>query len=186
ADTDRLQLLADGEPVGVAADRYRCLHATEPERAQDRLLVQRALAHQGQELLRPVLPRQRPQPGPAATTEHHRMQHRPLLVAGGARIPGAPTTLRPRRVSARMTDRSSMRDGPGRRPPARTPQLMKILVGYKRVVDYNVRIQVKPDGSGVVTDGVKLSANPFDEIALEEALRLRDKGVATEVIVATI
>src|SRR5687767_11296636 len=63
---------------------------------------------------------------------------------------------------------------------------MKILVGYKRVVDYNVRIQVKPDGSGVVTDGVKLSANPFDEIALEEALRLRDKGIATEVIVATI
>ena len=63
---------------------------------------------------------------------------------------------------------------------------MKILVGYKRVVDYNVRIQVKPDGSGVVTDGVKLSANPFDEIALEEALRLRDKGIASEVIVATI
>ena len=63
---------------------------------------------------------------------------------------------------------------------------MKILVGYKRVVDYNVRIQVKPDGSGVVTDGVKLSPNPFDEIALEEALRLRDKGIATEVIVATI
>jgi len=63
---------------------------------------------------------------------------------------------------------------------------MKILVAYKRVVDYNVRIQVKPDGSGIVIDGVKLSANPFDEIALEEALRLRDKGIATEVIVATI
>jgi electron transfer flavoprotein beta subunit len=63
---------------------------------------------------------------------------------------------------------------------------MKILVGYKRVVDYNVRIQVKADGSGVVTDGVKLSPNPFDEIALEEALRLRDKGIATEVIIATI
>jgi len=63
---------------------------------------------------------------------------------------------------------------------------MKILVGYKRVVDYNVRIQVKPDGSGVVTDGVKLSANPFDDIALEEALRLREKGVATEVIVVGI
>jgi electron transfer flavoprotein beta subunit len=63
---------------------------------------------------------------------------------------------------------------------------MKILVAYKRVVDYNVRIQVKPDGSGVVTDGVKLSANPFDEIALEEALRLREKGVASEVVVATI
>ncbi|WP_133500608.1 electron transfer flavoprotein subunit beta/FixA family protein [Cognatilysobacter terrigena] len=63
---------------------------------------------------------------------------------------------------------------------------MKILVAYKRVVDYNVRIQVKPDGTGVVTEGVKLSPNPFDEIALEEALRLRDKGIATEVIVATI
>jgi electron transfer flavoprotein beta subunit len=63
---------------------------------------------------------------------------------------------------------------------------MKILVAYKRVVDYNVRIQVKPDGSGVVTEGVKLSANPFDEIALEEALRLRDKGLATEVVVATL
>ena len=63
---------------------------------------------------------------------------------------------------------------------------MKILVAYKRVVDYNVRIQVKPDGSGVVTDGVKLSPNPFDEIALEDALRLRDKGIATEVVVATI
>ena len=63
---------------------------------------------------------------------------------------------------------------------------MKILVGYKRVVDYNVRIQFKPDGYGVVTDGVKLSPNPFDDIALEEALRLRDKGIATEVVVATI
>jgi electron transfer flavoprotein beta subunit len=63
---------------------------------------------------------------------------------------------------------------------------MKILVGYKRVVDANVRIQVKPDGSGVVTEGVKLSANPFDEIALEEALRLREKGVAEEVVIVTI
>ncbi|MCB1567814.1 MAG: electron transfer flavoprotein subunit beta/FixA family protein [Xanthomonadales bacterium] len=63
---------------------------------------------------------------------------------------------------------------------------MKILVGYKRVVDANVRVQVKPDGSGVVTDGVKLSANPFDDIALEEALRLREKGIATEVVITTI
>jgi electron transfer flavoprotein beta subunit len=54
------------------------------------------------------------------------------------------------------------------------------------VVDYNVRIQVKPDGSGVITDGVKLSANPFDDIALEEALRIRDKGLATEVVVVTM
>jgi electron transfer flavoprotein beta subunit len=63
---------------------------------------------------------------------------------------------------------------------------MKILVAYKRVVDYNVRIQVKPDGSGVATEGVKLSPNPFDDIALEQALRLREQGIATEVIVATI
>lgn len=63
---------------------------------------------------------------------------------------------------------------------------MKILVAYKRVVDYNVRIQVKPDGSGVMTDGVKVSANPFDEIALEEALRLRDAGIASEVVIATL
>ncbi len=63
---------------------------------------------------------------------------------------------------------------------------MKILVGYKRVIDFNVRVQVKPDGTGVVTDGVKLSPNPFDDIALEEALRLREKGVADEVVIATI
>ena len=64
--------------------------------------------------------------------------------------------------------------------------MQKIMVCIKRVVDYNVRVQVKADGSGVVTDGVKLSANPFDDIALEEALRLREKGVATEVVVVTI
>jgi electron transfer flavoprotein beta subunit len=63
---------------------------------------------------------------------------------------------------------------------------MKILVGYKRVVDFNVRVQVKPDGSGVVTDGVKLSTNPFDDIALEEALRLREQGVAEEVVIVGI
>jgi electron transfer flavoprotein beta subunit len=63
---------------------------------------------------------------------------------------------------------------------------MKILVGYKRVVDYNVRVQVKADGTGVVTEGVKLSANPFDDIALEEALRLREKGVAEEVVIVGI
>lgn len=62
----------------------------------------------------------------------------------------------------------------------------KILVCIKRVVDYNVRIRVKPDGTGVVTDGVKMSINPFDEIALEEALRIKEAGNATEVIVATI
>lgn len=63
---------------------------------------------------------------------------------------------------------------------------MKILVAYKRVVDHNVRVQVKLDGSGMATEGVKLSPNPFDEIALEEALRLAERGIATEVVVATI
>ena len=63
---------------------------------------------------------------------------------------------------------------------------MKILVGLKRVVDYTVRVQVKPDNSGVAIDGVKMSINPFDEIALEEALRLREAGKATEVIVVSI
>jgi electron transfer flavoprotein beta subunit len=62
----------------------------------------------------------------------------------------------------------------------------RILVGIKRVVDYNVRIRVKPDGTGVITDGVKLSINPFDEIALEEALRIKERGAADEVVVATI
>ncbi|MEO0974707.1 MAG: electron transfer flavoprotein subunit beta/FixA family protein, partial [Pseudomonadota bacterium] len=63
---------------------------------------------------------------------------------------------------------------------------MKILVTVKRVIDYNVRVQVKRDGSGVETDGVKMSVNPFDEIAVEEALRLREAGAASEVIVASI
>jgi electron transfer flavoprotein beta subunit len=62
----------------------------------------------------------------------------------------------------------------------------RILVGIKRVVDYNVRIRVKPDGSGVMTDGVKMSINPFDEIALEEALRIKERGGADEVIAACI
>ncbi len=64
--------------------------------------------------------------------------------------------------------------------------MSKILVGIKRVIDYNVRVRVKPDNSGVVTDGVKMSINPFDEIALEEALRIKEKGLASEVIVVSI
>jgi electron transfer flavoprotein beta subunit len=64
--------------------------------------------------------------------------------------------------------------------------MKRILVGIKRVVDYNVRIRVKPDGTGVITDGVKMSINPFDEIALEEALRIKERGGAEEVVIATI
>jgi electron transfer flavoprotein beta subunit len=62
----------------------------------------------------------------------------------------------------------------------------RIMVCLKRVVDYNVRIRVKPDGSGVVTEGVKMSINPFDEIALEEALRIREHGEAREVVAVSI
>jgi electron transfer flavoprotein beta subunit len=68
--------------------------------------------------------------------------------------------------------------------PAQNPR--RILVAIKRVVDYNVRIRVKPDGSGVMLDGVKLAINPFDAIAIEEALRIKERGRADEVVVATI
>ncbi|HEV8445035.1 MAG TPA: electron transfer flavoprotein subunit beta/FixA family protein [Steroidobacteraceae bacterium] len=65
-------------------------------------------------------------------------------------------------------------------------QPRRILVAIKRVVDYNVRIRVKADGSGVMLDGVKLSINPFDQIAIEEALRIKERGRADEVVIATI
>lgn len=63
---------------------------------------------------------------------------------------------------------------------------MKILVPVKRVVDYNVKIRVKPDGTGVELANVKMSMNPFDEIAVEEALRLKEAGKAEEVVVVSI
>ncbi|MHB8425541.1 MAG: electron transfer flavoprotein subunit beta/FixA family protein, partial [Gammaproteobacteria bacterium] len=63
---------------------------------------------------------------------------------------------------------------------------MKILIGIKRVVDFSVRVQVKKDGSGVNTDGVKMGINPFDEIALEEALRIRERGTQAEIIAVSI
>jgi electron transfer flavoprotein beta subunit len=63
---------------------------------------------------------------------------------------------------------------------------MKVLVPVKRVIDYNVKIRVKPDGSGVETQNVKMSMNPFDEISVEEAVRLREKGVAEEVIAVSM
>ena len=63
---------------------------------------------------------------------------------------------------------------------------MKVLVPVKRVIDYNVKIRVKPDGSGVETQNVKMSMNPFDEISVEEAVRLKEKGVATEIVVVSI
>ncbi len=63
---------------------------------------------------------------------------------------------------------------------------MKVLVPVKRVVDYNVKVRVKSDQSGVELANIKMSMNPFDEIAVEEALRLREKGVATEIVVVSI
>ena len=63
---------------------------------------------------------------------------------------------------------------------------MKILVPVKRVVDYNVKVRVKADGTGVELAGVKMSMNPFDEIAIEEAVRLKEKGIATEVIAVSM
>src|SRR6202521_1769260 len=63
---------------------------------------------------------------------------------------------------------------------------MKVLVPVKRVVDFNVKVRVKSDGSGVELSNVKMSMNPFDEIAVEEALRLREAGKATEVVVVSI
>jgi electron transfer flavoprotein beta subunit len=64
--------------------------------------------------------------------------------------------------------------------------MQKVMVCVKRVVDYNVRVRVKPDGSGVMLDGVKMSVNPFDEIALEEALRIKERGANIEVLAVSI
>jgi len=64
--------------------------------------------------------------------------------------------------------------------------MQKIMVCIKRVVDYNVRVRVKPDASGVMLEGVKMSINPFDEIALEEALRIKERGTNAEVIAVSI
>jgi electron transfer flavoprotein beta subunit len=63
---------------------------------------------------------------------------------------------------------------------------MKVLVPVKRVVDFNVKVRVKPDGSGVEIANVKMSMNPFDEIAVEEAIRLKEAGVATEIVAVSI
>ena len=63
---------------------------------------------------------------------------------------------------------------------------MKVMVGVKRVIDYAVKIRVKPDGTGVETNNVKMSMNPFDEIAVEEAVRLKEKNVVKEIIAVTV
>jgi len=97
-------------------------------------------------------------------------------------IPGAVSTVAEANTAARITaSRYNFK-----RFNSHGKLLMKILVPIKRVVDYNVRVRVKSDGSGVETDGVKMSINPFDEIALEEALRIKEAGAADEVVVCSI
>jgi len=71
------------------------------------------------------------------------------------------------------------------RPPNYNFFQMKVLVSIKRVVDFNVKVRVKADGTGVETANVKMSMNPFDEIAVEEAVRLKEAGAATEIIVVS-
>lgn len=86
---------------------------------------------------------------------------------------GVPTgILRPHRHETRNSNNGS--------------QSMKILVPVKRVVDYNVKVRVKSDGTGVETAGVKMSMNPFDEIGIEEAVRLKEKGLATEIVAVSM
>jgi len=85
-------------------------------------------------------------------------------------------------------DRGPAEGGPGRDRLSvlKDATIMKVLVPVKRVVDYNVKIRVKPDGSGVELANVKMSMNPFDEIAVEEAIRLKEKGKVTEIVAVSI
>src|SRR5688500_15744055 len=80
----------------------------------------------------------------------------------------------------------SGRPNPCRAGPDAKGQVMKVLVPVKRVVDYNVKIRVRPDGSGVELANDKMSMNPFDEIAVEEAIRLKEQGKATEIVAVSI
>jgi electron transfer flavoprotein beta subunit len=91
--------------------------------------------------------------------------------------------------SFRSRIKTCSRTGPPPRPafkPEKAEPLMKILVPVKRVVDYNVKVRVKPDQSGVDLANVKMSMNPFDEIAVEEAIRMKEKGWAEEIVVVSI
>jgi electron transfer flavoprotein beta subunit len=87
-------------------------------------------------------------------------------------------------VTSRDSIGPMLRSRPLRR--AGDAQLQSIMVGIKRVVDYNLRVRVKADGSGIVTEGLKTSINPFDEIALEAALRLRESGACSTVVLVTL
>src|SRR5690606_18084510 len=71
-------------------------------------------------------------------------------------------------------------------PPRSGRSHMKLLVPVKRVIDFNVKVRVKPDGSGVETQNVKMSMNPFDEISVEEAVRLKEKGIASEIVAVSV
>lgn len=100
--------------------------------------------------------------------------------------------LRQRHVSVAAAFRTLQRDLRGFRLLRFTHSLkdmvriMKVLVAVKRVIDYNVKVRVKTDGSGVETANVKMSMNPFDEIAVEEAIRLKEAGKISEVVAVSI
>src|SRR5574338_286103 len=103
---------------------------------------------------------------------------------------GLPLVGRRFRPATLQQDSRCVRRGHGR--PNQSPPVglsrraMKVLVAIKRVIDYNVKIRVKGDGTGVETANVKMSMNPFDEIAVEEAVRLKEGGKATEVVAVSI
>src|SRR5207302_777457 len=90
----------------------------------------------------------------------------------------------PQTTSATPRGRSWPESKAQSRPELENP--MKVLVAVKRVIDYNVKPRVKMDGSGVDLANVKMSMNPFDEIAVEEAIRLKEKGAATEIVAVSI
>ncbi len=106
---------------------------------------------------------------------------------------GCRSTRRTACTARRATSRTRPRTSTGRRPRAAAApttsagcETMKLLVPVKRVLDYNVKPRVRADGSGVDLAGSKMSMNPFDEIAVEEAVRLRERGVATEIVAVSI
>jgi len=112
---------------------------------------------------------------------------------GQLQCPGTPAVMPRRVIGIIWAIRSASLDSVGREPvsvrqhavkisQASQSKTMKILVPVKRVVDYNVKVRVKSDGTGVDIANVKMSMNPFDEIAVEEAVRLKEKGVATEIV----
>jgi electron transfer flavoprotein beta subunit len=167
---------------GAEAERARIADVQGDDLVALTLQLQRAAGERATDLVAHVV---RAFAGPDPGFAFHRTS-RGCQVAGG-------TTkyILKRPVNARRRCRSPVHCVYSRAQNAASFQALgsdmnRILVGVKRVIDYNVRVRLRPDGSGVMTDGVKMSLNPFDEIALEEALRLKEKGLATEIVAVSI